>query len=46
MRRLARLRPINILPEMLGRIEPGMAAQAPPKQPFQPFSETRRTAPG
>ena len=41
LRRLARLRPIN----NAGRIAPGMAAQAPPKQPFQPFSETLRASP-
>jgi hypothetical protein len=28
-----------------GRITPGMAAQAPPKQPFLPFSKTRRASP-
>ena len=28
-----------------GRIAPRMAAQAPPKQPFQPVSETRRAFP-
>src|ERR1700722_6576365 len=28
-----------------GRVAPRMAAQEPPKQPFQPFSETRRAFP-